>query len=225
MAKEGEVGTLTNCPSVEEVFVLAGKSWKVVSIDENRMLIYVNRVKGVKIPSWCGSAGDIHTKVVRRMKKVLQEDKEYVYLRPNALKVLKESRIYARENNLLENIVVPCNKHTFYICPWFGTKQVRTLVKLFSCGLKKVLEIISVSSTQHYLCVTTRLNIEEWIRRFKEYEYDFDNPDLVLPQEQTPLIDKYDFMVPAMLLRKAFLYNEIDLPSIVRLFDGEEFNL
>lgn len=222
MAQEGEVGTLTNCPAVEEVFVLAGKSWKVISIDENRMLIYVNRVKSAKVPSWHGSGGGIHTKVVQRMKKVLQEDKEYVYLRPNALKILRESRIYARENNLLESIIVPGGKHMFYICPWLGTKQIRTLVKLLSCGLKKALEIMSVSSTQHYLCVTTKLNIEEWIRRFKEYEYDFDDPDLVLPQKQTPLIDKYDAMVPTTLLRKAFLYNEMDLLSAVRLFDGEE---
>lgn len=166
--------------AVEEVFALSGKSWKAISIDENRMLIYVNRVKSAKVPSWHGSDGGIHTKVVQRM---LQEDKEYVYLRPNALKILRESRIYARENNLLESIIVPCGKHMFYICPWLGTKQ---------------------------------------IRRFKEYEYDFDDSDLVLPQEQTPLIDKYDTMVPIMLLRKAFLYNEMDLLSVVRLFDGEE---
>lgn len=36
------------------------------------------------------------------------------------------------------------------------------------------------------------------------------------------MIDKYDAMVPTMLLRKAFLYNEMDLLSVVRLFDGEE---
>ena len=64
--------------------------------------------------------------------------------------------------------------------------------------------------------------MEECIRRFRQYKLDLDNPDLVLLQEQTPLIDKYDVMVPPMLLRKAFLYNEMDLPFAIRLFDGEE---
>lgn len=217
---EGEIGTLTNCPAVEEVFVLAGKSWRVISIDEERMVIYANRVKSARIPSWCGSGGNVHTKVVQRMKKVLQEDKEYTYLQPNAMKLLKESRLYVQEEGLLDNIIIPCDRHTFYICPWVGTKQIRTLVKMLSCGLKKPLEIIAVSSTQYYIRVITGLSIEECIQRFKEYEYDSDDPDLVLPQEQTPLVDKYDAMVPEALLRKAFLYNQMDVPSAIQVFDA-----
>lgn len=217
MAVEGEVGTLTNCPAVEEVFVLAGKSWKVLSIDEDRMVIYVNRVKSARIPSWCGSGGDIHTNIVQRMKKVLYEDREYAYLLPNARKLLKESRLYARENGLLENKIIPCDGHTFYICPWIGTKQIRTLAKMLSCGLKKPLKIISVSSAQYYIRVTTELSMKEFLQQLKEYKYNFDDPNLVLPQEQTPLVDKYDALVPKELLRKAYLYNQMDLPSIVQL--------
>ncbi|MBQ4523639.1 MAG: hypothetical protein IJA10_11910 [Lachnospiraceae bacterium] len=74
------------------------------------------------------------------------------------------------------------------------------------------------------LYVTTRLDVKECIRRFKEYEFDLDNPDLVLPQDQTPLIDKYDTMVPEKLLRKAFLYNQMDLPFTVQIFNDVEIN-
>ena len=34
MSKDGEVGTLANCPATDEVFILADRSWQVVSIDE-----------------------------------------------------------------------------------------------------------------------------------------------------------------------------------------------
>ena len=84
MSKDGEVGTLTNCPAVDEVFVLAGRSWRVVSIDEERKIIYVARTKSNRIPAWMGTGGDIHGKIVERMKRVLQEDTIYTYLQPNA---------------------------------------------------------------------------------------------------------------------------------------------
>ena len=61
---------MTNCPVVDEVFVLAGRSWQVVSIDEERKIIYVARIKSNRIPAWAGTGGDIHDKVVKRMKKV-----------------------------------------------------------------------------------------------------------------------------------------------------------
>lgn len=217
IAGEGEIGTLTNCPAAEEVFVLAGKSWKVISIDEERMVIYVKKVKSARIPSWCGSGGDVHTRIVRRMKKVLCEDNEYPYLLPGAMKLLDESRVYARKSGLTDNRIISCDGHTFYICPWVGTKQIRTLIKMLSCGLKKPLEIVSVSGARYYIRITTELSVKECIQRLKEYKYDFDDPDMVLPREQTPYVDKYDFMVPKGLLRMAFLYNQMDVPSTIQM--------
>lgn len=222
MTDEGEVGTLTKCPALEEVFVLAGKSWKVVSVDEERMAVYVKGVKSTRIPFWHGTVGDVHTKVVQRMKKILQEDDEYAYLRPAAMKLLNETRAYVREERLLENAIIPCDRHAFYICPWIGTKQIRTLMKMFSCGLKQFLKIVAVSDRQYYIYVTTALSVEECIQKFKEYQYDLDDPNFVLPREQTPFIDKYDVMVPDVLLRNAFLYNQMDLSTAVQILRSIE---
>ena len=222
MAQEGEVGTLTNAPAVEEVFVLAGRTWKVIAIEEERMIVYVTKIKNARVPFLVGSSGDIHTKVVHRMKKVLEEDTEYIYLQTNAKKLLNDARKYVKENGLLENKIIACDKNSFYIFPWVGTKQIHTLSKLLSCSLKKPLDILNVLSTGHYLRVTSGLGINECIRRFQEYEFELDNPNMVLPENQTPRIDKYDTMVPEELLRKAFLYNQMDLPTTIRLFDDVE---
>lgn len=218
IAREGEIGTLNHCPAIEEVFVLGGKAWKALSIDEDRLIIYVTRVKNAKVSPWFGQSGNVHTKVVQKMKKILQEDKEYVYLQPNAKKILANTRTYIKEYHLLDNNIIPCDDHSFYICPWVGTKQMDTLVKLLSCGLKETLEIISVSSSSYYIKVTTELSIKDFIQRLKKCKLNLDDPSLVLLEGQVPKVDKYDAMVPDTLLRKAFVYNQMDILSVIKLF-------
>lgn len=93
-----------------------------------------------------------------------------------------------------------------------------TLVKLLSCGLKETLEIISVSSSSYYIKVTTELNIKDFIQRLKKCKLNLDDPSLVLLEGQVPKVDKYDAMVPDTLLRKAFVYNQMDILSVIKLF-------
>ena len=217
MSKDGEVGTLTNCPAVDEVFVLAGRSWRVVSIDEERKIIYVARTKSNRIPAWMGTGGDIHDKIVERMKRVLQEDTIYTYLQPNAQRLLSDTRKYARENGLLNSKLLPCSENSFFICPWCGTREIRTMAKLFSCGLKQTLDIYAVASSYYYLQVTSGLSLDEFLSRCRSLSMDLDDPNMVLPQDQTPKIDKYDPMVPEALLRSAFLYNQMDVPSAISI--------
>ena len=217
MSKDGEIGTLTNCPAVDEVFVLAGRSWRVVSIDEERKIIYVARTKSNRIPAWMGTGGDIHDKIVERMKRVLQEDTIYTYLQPKAQQLLSDARRYARENGLLDSKVLPCGGNSFFICPWCGTRAIRTMAKLFSCGLKQTLDIYAVSSSYYYLQITSGLSLDEFLSRCRSLSMDLDDPNMVLPQDQTPKIDKYDPMVPEALLRSAFLYNQMDVPSAISI--------
>lgn len=217
MSKYGEVGTLTNCPAIDEVFVLAGRSWRVVSIDEKRKIIYVSRTKSNRIPAWMGPGGDVHDKIVERMKKVLQEDTIYTYLQPNAQRLLSDARKYARENGLVDSKVLPCSENSFFICPWCGTREIRTMAKLFSCGLKKAFDIYAVASSYYYLQITSGLSLDEFLSRCRSLNIELDDPNMVLPQEQTPKIDKYDPMVPEALLRSAFLHNQMDVPSTIKI--------
>lgn len=143
MAKDGEIGTLTNCPAVDEVFVLAGRSWRVISIDEERKKIYVSQTKSSKIPSWTGTDGDIHTKVVRRMKQVLQESVIYPYLQPNAARLLVQARMLATETGLLESDVLQCGEKSFFIAPWVGTKEIRTIAKMLTEVRRMFLQMVS----------------------------------------------------------------------------------
>lgn len=216
-SKEGEIGTLDNCPAVDEVFVLAGRSWKVQSVDEDRKIIYIHQVKSNRIPSWSGSSGHIHTKIVERMRKVLQEDSLYSYLQPTALQLIEQARKYAKDTGLLHRTVIPYGDKSFFLCPWVGTKELQTIKALLSYGLKDALRIYSVSGSWHYLQITSDFPCETFIVELQKLGIDSDNPTLVLSAQQVPKIDKYDTMVPDGLLRKAFLYNELDVPEAIEV--------
>lgn len=194
----------------------------MVSIDEERKIIYVARIKSNRIPAWAGTGGDIHDKVVKRMKKVLQEDTIYTYLQPNAQRLLSNARKHAKENELLARKVLPCSRSSFFICLWCGTREIKTIANLFSHGLKKALDIYTVISAPHYLQITTGLSLDEFLSQCRSLSINLDDPNIVLPKDQTPKIDKYDPMVPEDLLRSAFLYNQMDVPSAIRILKDIE---
>ena len=91
------------------------------------------------------------------------------------------------------------------------------MAKLFSCGLKQTLDIYAVSSSYYYLQITSGRSLDEFLSRCHNLSINLDDPDIVLPKEQTPKIDKYDPMVPETLLRSAFLYNQMDVPSSISI--------
>ncbi|MBP5268353.1 MAG: DEAD/DEAH box helicase, partial [Ruminococcus sp.] len=65
-----ELGTLVMPPPVGEKIAIAGQVWIVTELDHKRHLVFCEPVKG-KVPAYFGDCpGDIHTKILTRMKKV-----------------------------------------------------------------------------------------------------------------------------------------------------------
>lgn len=217
LSTEGEVGTLENSLAAGEVFVLAGRTWQVQSVDEEQKNIYVFPAKSSRIPSWNGSGGHIHTKIVQRMRKVLQEDIVYEYLRPNARQLLEKSREIYKMDGSFAGDIIPCGEHGFYLCPWTGTKEMRTIRNLLLFGLKDRLQVYSITGGRHYLRITSGLSIEQFIQKAGQVDLDSINPDIVLPKGQAPRVDKYDNLIPDEKLREAFMHNELDVPGAVRV--------
>ena len=65
-----ELGTVVAPPPPGEKIALAGHVWRVLEVDRKRHVIYCELVKG-KVPAYFGECpGDIHTKVLERMRQV-----------------------------------------------------------------------------------------------------------------------------------------------------------
>jgi len=217
LAKEGEIGTLTARPAVEGVFILSGRSWKVISIDEERKIIFAVPWETGKVQSWSGTPGHIHRKIIERIKRILEEDRVYPYLMDDAQKIIEEARNFAREGELLKTSLIPQGGNTFLLCPWTGTRELETIEKLLSCGLRQHLGVISVTNAGYFLYVKSHLSAREFRERLKTVKVDIDDPSLVLDDDKVQTIDKYDYMVPEELLKKAFLYNQMNVPAALEI--------
>lgn len=219
-SQDGEIGTLDRCPIVGEFFILAGRTWKVHDVDEKRKIVYVNSAKNNRVPRWKGSGGHIHTKIVWRIRQILREDTQYSYLQPKASQVIDNARSIARETGILQKSIIPYAERSFYLCPWVGSKTLQTIKNLLACGLKDSLRIYSVFEGDHYLQITSNLSVVEFTNKLSKLQINIHDPDMVLPKNQVPKLDKYDPMVPDELLRKAFLYNELDVKTAVEVMKG-----
>ena len=73
-----EIGTVQALFPLGETFSLAGFTWKVVEVNEEKRQIFVKKTNGVAKVAWNGEfANFVPTKVMQKVREVLQEAEEY----------------------------------------------------------------------------------------------------------------------------------------------------
>ena len=207
-----EIGTITTPPPVGDRFALAGRVWEVEELDIQHKLIYVKSVEGKMEVSWPGDYGEIHTRIIERMKRVLQEDTVYPYLKPNAQKRLETARHVARNTGMLEHSLIHLGGYSWCLFPWVGTRSFRAVRKIVA-RMSRAFGISGVEYEGSYF-ITFKMShgndyelisaIAEQIRREA-----FDGEDLVSSGE-IPVFEKYDDYVPVDLLRHAYAVDKLN---------------
>ncbi len=210
-AGSDEIGTITTPPPVGDRFALAGRVWEVEELDVQRKLVYAKGVEGKMEISWPGDYGEVHTRIVERMKRVLAEDVQYPYLKPNAQKRLDVARHVARNTGMLEHSVVHLGGYTYCVFPWLGTRSFRTLRKLIKAEKKK----FDITGLEYEGCYfiqfkMSRGNDFELISELaKKAEQGINAEDLISSGE-VPVFEKYDDYIPADLLRHAYAVDKLN---------------
>lgn len=116
-----ELGTVVAPPPPGEKIALAGHVWRVLEVDRKRHLIYCEMVKG-KVPAYFGECpGDLHTKVLKRMRQVLREDTLYPYLMKNAVSRLTQARCTATQSGAADENLIFLGGKMWCFIPWLGT--------------------------------------------------------------------------------------------------------
>ena len=201
-----EIGTITTPPPVGDRFALAGRVWEVEELDIQRKLIYVKPVEGKMEIAWPGDFGEIHTKILDRMKKVLEEDTVYPYLKPNAAERLENARRVARNTGMLTRPVVSLGGYTRCIFPWLGTRSFRTLRKYIAKNARS----FGISGIEFEGCYYICFKMERDDSRLMSMLADTVRNDggidcrALVENGEIPIFDKYDNYIPADLLRKAY---------------------
>ncbi len=206
-----EIGTITTPPPVGDRFALAGRVWEVEELDVARKLIYVKPVEGKMEVSWPGDYGEIHTKILQRMRRVLEEDTVYPYLKPNAAHRLEVARHLARNTGMLEHSIVHLGGYSWCIFPWLGTRSFRTFRKFLAAHAYEY----RISGIEHEAGAYITFKMEKGNDYLlakglaEEVQKRGINPMSLVGQGENPVFDKYDEYLPNPLLQKAYAADKL----------------
>lgn len=216
-----EIGTITTPPPVGDRFALAGRVWEVEELDIARKLIYVKGVKGKMAIEWPGDSGEIHTKILERMKQVLCEDTIYPYLKPNAVSRLNAARNVARNTGITKHSLIHLGGYSWCLFPWLGTRSFRTLRKFIMINKSKY----KISNLEFEGCNYMMFKMEngdgkEFIYDLQQYAitHGIDCHSLVASNE-IPVFEKYDTCIPGELLRQAYAEDRLRADEIYTRLD------
>ena len=207
-----EIGSIVSPPPPGERFALAGRVWEVIDLDLKRRCVYAKRVRGKVRSMWLGGAGEIHTRVLQRMRRVLVEDTIYPYLQQRAVDRLQAARLLAQKCGLHKNNVIPLGDGSWCVFPWMGSIAFRT----FSRTCQKVLGFeLGLSVSPYFLLLHAPLGPKvdpvPAIQSLSEANIDSDQ---LLEPDEAPQLAKYDEFVPAPLLREAFAGDHVSVEEM-----------
>ncbi|WP_283588599.1 DEAD/DEAH box helicase [Limosilactobacillus viscerum] len=212
-----ELGTIVKPPPVGDKIAIAGRVWVVEDIDRQCHQVYCHGVKG-RIPAYFGDVpGDIHPKILARMRKVLSEDTMYPYLMKNARARLTQVRDTCNIAGLPQKRLINLGGKMWCLFPWTGSYSFLALERLLRIKCAKRLNLRGFNSARPYFMeFAMDASAEEFFQILgEEAARDFDPLDLLYPKE-VPVFDKYDEYLPDDLVRKEFAQSILDIKEMRR---------
>ena len=215
-----EIGTITTPPPVGDRFALGGRVWEVDELDIQRKLLYVHPIAGKMEVSWPGDAGEIHTKILHRMREVLREDTVYPYLKENAAHRLAVARHLARNTGICERSLIHLGGSSWCLFPWLGTRGFRTLRRILTANARE----LGVSGIEYDGCCYLKFHLEGDGRRLVQQlagiaQRGVEAQALVFPSEM-PVFDKFDALLPSALLRRAYATDRLAPEEAVQCIEA-----
>ena len=210
-----ELGTIVNPPPPGERIAIAGACWVVDEVDWKRRLVFATRVKG-RVPAYFGDcAGDIHTHILERMRRVLASHEAYPYLLENARARLRQARRTAEVSGAATEPLINLGGSTWVLFPWLGSYAFLALERLLKIKCAGALGLKGLDSSRPYFMqFQMRADAEEFFQVVAEAADAVQDPlELVYPGE-VPYFDKYDEFLPAELVRKGFAEGVLDIAGM-----------
>ncbi|HAY61850.1 MAG TPA: ATP-dependent helicase [Acidaminococcaceae bacterium] len=210
-----ELGTVVAPPPPGEKIALAGHVWRVLEVDRKRHLVYCELVKG-KVPAYFGECpGDLHTRVLERMRQVLREDRSYPYLMKNAVARLQQARYTARQSGAADDVLLFLGGKMWCLLPWLGTYGFLAMERFLNLKCAGRLGLKNLDPFRpFFLQFTMDADAETFFRVLAEEGEKLTDPmDLVYPGE-VPVFNKYDEYVPPELVRKGFAYGVLNVEEV-----------
>ena len=215
-----ELGEVDSLPELDEIIALAGRRWRVTEIDADRRMIYVVPSKGKTKNNWSAGGMGIDDRIAMRMRQILMEDAQYAYLYPDAKDALIKARERAARYDLNNSYSVIGDKQLL-IHPWLGNRKMATLFFLLNNIFSETLEIQSakIIPCGMGISVATELPTDTfWSKLVKLITGT--SPERIIPIAPPIPMDRYDVQIPEELLRKAYVYNYLDIGGLIKMLNS-----
>ncbi|MBO4331417.1 MAG: DEAD/DEAH box helicase [Oscillospiraceae bacterium] len=210
-----QLGTIVKPPPTGDKIAIAGRVWVVEEVDHARREVYCTLVKG-NIPAYFGDvAGDIHTRILERMRGVLAESKSYPYLMRRAACRLEDARESFAASGMAERPLINLGGNMWALFPWLGSYAFLALERFLKlrCGKRLGLKGLD-PSRPYYMLFTMQADEKEFYETVaEEAAKSFDPMELLYPKE-VPVFEKYDEFVPPELVRKGFACGVLDIEGM-----------
>lgn len=221
-----EIGTIVKPPPVGDRIAIAGHVWVCEEVDRKHHQVYVHMIRG-NVPAYFGDEpGDIHTKILERMQQVLREDKEYPYLRKNAIARLHTVREAAKLSRMNEKPMIGLGGDKagegaeqaggmYCLFPWLGSYAFLALERFLKIRCAKRLGLKGTNSVRPYFIqFTIGVSEEDFFRILGEEAEKGIDPMELLYEKEDPVFDKYDEFLPEDLVRKGFAMGVLDVEGM-----------
>jgi ATP-dependent Lhr-like helicase len=213
-----EIGTIGDAIPIGERFALAGRTWEVMELVPEQRLMVVRLVKGgVRTLFRGGGAGELHDRVVERMRQVIVENVAYPYLTDRAQRRIEEARKLVQLSGLADGpALVPLGGDRFCLIPWCGTRKLQTMW----LRLKDKATIRSLVAERFYLTLSAGKD-----------ELDGELTSIAAePWQGAAMVGglarlhcesgKYDEFLPESLLKEGFVADHLDVIGADAAFHG-----
>lgn len=160
-----------------------------------------------------GSQGNIHLKILQRMRQVLLEQKIYRYLGDGAIERLQSARLLAQQSGLEQHHLVLSGGNTVCIFPWLGTVTSRTLARYLEACCHETIQIEDCSP--YYIKSHLRRgDLQSLLQELKAIRQRGIPEESLVADDENLQIEKYDEFIPRHLLRKAFAADHLRVDEL-----------
>lgn len=194
---------------------IAGRVWVVEEVDRNRHVVYCHPVKGI-VPAYFGDEpGDINTKILERMRLLLQQKDAYPYLLDHAIARLSQARDAAEKSGLGVKPLLALGGNMYAFFPWLGSYAFLAMERFLRIKCAGRLSLRGFDSVRpYYMQFTMKVSPDEFYEILREEIEKPIDPNSLLYPDETPVFDKYDDILPIELTRKGFAYGVLDIEGM-----------
>ena len=128
------LGTLECAHEKGDHLLFAGRRWRVVEVDPERLELHVQPASGWKRPRFGGAVGEVHPAVCQKMREILASPARHAYLDAAAQGLLEDARHVAASAAITEKVLVALGPKKSAIVTWTGTRIQQTLQAMLAAA-------------------------------------------------------------------------------------------